>query len=42
MGGYLILRELKTGAGALRARPFFWQALLSLIVIAGNLVLVVN
>ncbi len=36
MGGYLILRELKTSAGALRARPFFWQVLLSLIVIVGN------
>ncbi len=36
MGGYLILRELKTSAGALLARPFFWQVLLSLIVIVGN------
>ncbi len=42
MGGYLILRELKTSAGALRARPFFWQALLSLIVIAGNVFFVVH
>ena len=42
MGGYLILRELKTSAGALRARPFFWQVLLSLIVIAGNVFFVVH
>ncbi len=40
MGGYLILRELKTTAGALRARPFFWQALLSVIVIVVNVVAV--
>ena len=40
MGGYVILRELKTTAGALRARPFFWQVALCLIVIIGNLVLV--
>ena len=32
MGGYLVLSELKTTAGALKARPFFWQVLLSLIV----------
>ncbi len=40
MGGYLILRELKTTAGSLRARPFFWQVALCLIVIIGNLLLV--
>jgi len=40
MGGYLILRELKTTAGELRAKPFFWQVLLSAIVIAGNFFLV--
>ncbi len=40
MGGYLILHELKTTAGSLRAKPFFWQVTLCLIVIAGNLLLV--
>jgi Zn-dependent protease with chaperone function len=40
MGGYLILRELNTTAGALRAKPFFWQVVLSLIVIVGNVLLV--
>jgi hypothetical protein len=40
MGGYLILRELKTTAGALRARPFFWQVLLSVIVIVVNVLVV--
>lgn len=39
MGGYLILKELNTSAGRLRAKPFFWQVLLSLIVIVGNVVL---
>ncbi|MGH6865630.1 MAG: hypothetical protein ACREDO_05560 [Methyloceanibacter sp.] len=37
MGGYLILRELETTAGSLRAYPFFWQAVLSLVVIAANI-----
>lgn len=41
MGGYLILRELKTNAGALRAKPFFWQVVLSLAVIIINLIVVV-
>src|SRR5262245_37095221 len=36
MGGYLVLRELKTSAGSLRAKPFFWQVVLSLAVIVGN------
>jgi Zn-dependent protease with chaperone function len=36
MGGYLVQRELKTAAGTLRARPLFWQILISLIVIVGN------
>jgi hypothetical protein len=40
MGGYLILRELKTNAGELRAKPFFWQVVLSLIVIVANLLLI--
>ena len=42
MGGYLILRELKTTAGELKAKPFFWQVLLSLIVIVGNVFMVVG
>jgi hypothetical protein len=41
MGGYLVLRELKTTAGALRAKPFFWQVALSLAVIVINLIVVV-
>jgi len=40
MGGYLVLRELKTTAGSLRAKPFFWQVALSLAVIVGNFFLV--
>jgi Zn-dependent protease with chaperone function len=40
MGGYLILRELKTTAGSLRAKPFFWQVVLCLIVIIGTVFLV--
>jgi hypothetical protein len=40
MGGYLVLRELKTTAGSLRAKPFFWQVVLSLAVIVGNVLLV--
>ena len=37
MGGYLVLVELKTTAGVLRARPQFWQVFLSLVVILGNI-----
>ncbi len=40
MGGYLVLRELNTTAGALRAKPFFWQVALSLAVIVVNFLLV--
>ena len=40
MGGYLILRELKTTVGSLRAKPFFWQVVLCLIVIIGSVFLV--
>jgi heat shock protein HtpX len=40
MGGYLILRELKTTAGSLRAKPFFWQVVLCLIVIVGTFFLI--
>ena len=39
MGGYLVLKELKTTAGSLRAKPFFWQVALCLIVIFGSMVL---
>jgi heat shock protein HtpX len=40
MGGYLILRELKSSAGGLRAKPMFWQVLLSIIVIVANILVV--
>jgi hypothetical protein len=40
MGGYLILRELKTTAGSLKAKPFFWQVVLCLIVIIGTVFLI--
>jgi hypothetical protein len=40
MGGYLILRELKSTAGDLRAKPMFWQVLLSIIVIVVNIFVV--
>jgi Zn-dependent protease with chaperone function len=40
MGGYLVLRELKTSAGSLRAKPFFWQVALSVAVIVGNFFLI--
>ena len=36
MGGYLVLKELKTTAGSLRAKPFFWQVVLCLIVVVGT------
>jgi hypothetical protein len=36
MGGYLVLQGLKTTAGSLKARPFFWQVVLSIAVIAGS------
>jgi hypothetical protein len=39
MGGYVILRELTTTAGRLRARPLFWQILSCLLVIGGTAVL---
>jgi hypothetical protein len=34
MGGYLVMKELTSTAGVLRARPYFWQAALSVAVIA--------
>jgi hypothetical protein len=42
MGGYVILRELNSTAGHLRARPLFWQILLCLIVIVGTAILLVT
>ncbi|HZP09083.1 M48 family metalloprotease [Methyloceanibacter sp.] len=41
MGGYLVLTELATTAGVLRAKPLFWQVFLSCAVIAGNIVVLV-
>jgi Zn-dependent protease with chaperone function len=40
MGGYLVLKELRSTAGSLRAKPFFWQVLLSVIVIIANILIV--
>ena len=39
MGGYVIMRELSSTAGVLRARPYFWQAFLSVVLIAANIVI---
>ncbi|HEY7669597.1 MAG TPA: M48 family metalloprotease [Hyphomicrobium sp.] len=36
MGGYLVLKELTSTNGQLRARPFFWQAALCVFVIAAT------
>jgi Zn-dependent protease with chaperone function len=33
MGGYVITKEMRSTAGVLRARPYFWQALISIVVI---------
>jgi len=33
MGGYIIMKELSSAAGVLRARPYFWQAAVSVAVI---------
>ena len=38
MGGYVILKEMTSTAGVLRARPYFWQAALSVAVIAATVV----
>jgi len=40
MGGYLVLKELKSAAGSLRAKPFFWQVVLSVTVIVVNFIAV--
>ena len=37
MSGYVILRELNSTSGRLRARPLFWQILICLAVIAANI-----
>jgi Zn-dependent protease with chaperone function len=37
MGGYVILSELTSTAGRLRAHPYVWQVILSLVVIGGTL-----
>ncbi|HEY8248427.1 MAG TPA: zinc metalloprotease HtpX [Hyphomicrobium sp.] len=34
MGGYVVMKELTSTAGVLRAHPTFWQAALSILVIA--------
>jgi Zn-dependent protease with chaperone function len=36
MGGYVVMKELTSTAGVLRARPAFWQAALSILVIAAT------
>ncbi len=33
MGGYVITQEMTSPTGVLRARPYFWQALVSIVVI---------
>jgi Zn-dependent protease with chaperone function len=36
MAGYLVMQELSSTSGTLRALPLFWQTLLCLLVIVGN------
>ena len=36
MSGTVILSRMTTGAGVLRAQPYFWQALLAVAVVAGT------
>jgi Zn-dependent protease with chaperone function len=36
MGGYVVLKEMTSTAGVLRARPYFWQAALSILVIVAT------
>jgi heat shock protein HtpX len=36
MGGYLVLKELESTSGRLRAHPLFWQTVLCLLVVAGT------
>jgi Zn-dependent protease with chaperone function len=42
MSGYLVLKELNSTGGTLRARPLFWQVFLCLIVIAGSVFLALS
>ena len=37
MGGYVMLKELNSTSGRLRASPLFWQILICLVVIAANI-----
>lgn len=37
MGGYIITKEMRSTAGVLRARPYFWQAAVSLVILAASL-----
>lgn len=41
IGGYVIMRELSTTKGTLTARPYFWDVVMSSIVIAGTVWLIV-
>jgi hypothetical protein len=36
MGGYIVLKELNSASGRLRARPFFWQVVLCVLIIAAT------
>ena len=38
MGGYVITKEMRSTAGSLRARPYFWQAAVSIVVIAVSMI----
>ncbi|MTD93824.1 M48 family metalloprotease [Hyphomicrobium sp. xq] len=38
MGGYVITKEMNSTAGTLRAQPYFWQAAVSVVVIAVSMV----
>jgi heat shock protein HtpX len=42
MAGYLVLKELNSTGGTLRARPLFWQVFLCLIVIVGTVFIVLT
>jgi Zn-dependent protease with chaperone function len=41
MGGYVIMKELTSTAGVLRARPYFWQAAVSLLVVVATAILLI-
>lgn len=42
MGGLIVLKELTSTAGHLRARPLFWQVLVCLLIIGGNILAVLG